>query len=360
MRIDFLIGDNLYGSTLHFSKSLSRALNRLGVETRLFWVGDGHFFHAFYEILADPPDLTFSFSDIRGANQTPVGDLWQIPHLSYLIDPAIYFLHQLKGDYSYIACVDEEDYQFVRSLNFDRALFLPHGVDRDLFTPIETDRPYELVFFGSCIDFEKVALSWKEKYDPSTRNLLHEAARLVLADEKISILSALVKLGVGETNLPLWHHEVDLYTRGKDRVDLIHSLKDYPIHIWGEGPWKKYNPEAEIHTPIAFEQTIEIMKKAKVVLNSSPRFKGGVHERILYALMCGCMVVTGENPFVNTHFIDQQELLTYRYGQRQDKFADWLPNWHRLAIQGQEKARDRHTWDARAKTLLTCDIKSVR
>ena len=94
------------------------------------------------------------------------------------------------------------------------------------------------------------------------------------------------------------------------------------------------------------------MKKAKVVLNSSPRFKRGSHERILYALMCGCCVLTGESTFINESFIDQKHLLTYRYGQWENKLLDFLPRWEEIAAEGQAEVLAAHTWDARAETLL--------
>src|SRR5262249_1229 len=142
MKIDFLVGNNPYGTTVHFSKGLSEALRRLGVSTRLFWVDDGLFFQAFYDIMADPPDFTCSFSDIS-LEKKPLGDLWQIPHLSFLVDPPIYFLHQLLGDYGWVSCVDEHDVAFVKGLGFQRSFFLPHAADRNVLTSVEKERPFK-------------------------------------------------------------------------------------------------------------------------------------------------------------------------------------------------------------------------
>ena len=93
MHIDFLVGDNLYDSTLYFSKEFCKALEKCGAKTRLFPIADGGFFSACEAIMHQRPDFTCSFSDITVGPGMPLGDQWQIPHLSMLVDPAIYYLH---------------------------------------------------------------------------------------------------------------------------------------------------------------------------------------------------------------------------------------------------------------------------
>lgn len=325
MKLDFLIGDNPYGSTVHFAKGFAKALERAGVQTRLHWVADGHFFHALEAINRDRPDFTCSFSDIHLSGK-PIGDFWQIPHLSILIDPAIYFLHQLKGEYAWVSCVDAGDAEWVRSLSFERVFYLPHGADREILAPVDKERPYDVVFFGSCTEH----VSEDEK-------VLHAASQ-VLSPENLSILEAIGGLDLPDELLARYHYEVDLYTRFHDRVNLLNALKNHQVHIWGSGPWKKYVPQATVHAPIPFGETLEIMKQAKVVANSSPRFKRGLHERILYGALCGAAILSAhEGGF------------TYQYGVWEDQtFSDWKD----VAAQNQERVLAEHTWDERAQSLL--------
>ncbi len=340
MKIDVLAAGNQYGTGVHFAKGLAAALERIGVSTRLFWVDDGHFFHALHAILADPPDLSCSFADIS-LNKKPLGELWQIPHLSWLIDPPIYFLHQLQGAYSYAACVDAEDLAFITRTGFSRGYFLPHGADICHLTPVQVDRPYNTVFFGTCVDYEAIAEHWPKEM----RELLLAASERVLSPAGITIVQALTELGVSPENLPHYHGEVDRYTRGKDRIELIRSLKD-PVYIWGEGPWEKYLPGYPIHPSISFDQALNIMKQSKVVLNSAPRFKAGAHERIFYAHLCGAAVYTGENRYLTAEL---PELRTYRFGEWE---TPSFHNWAQSASAGQERVIASHTWDARAISLL--------
>ncbi|MCH9628105.1 MAG: hypothetical protein S4CHLAM2_17580 [Chlamydiales bacterium] len=321
MKVDFLIGDNRYGSAAHFSKMLAAAFERQGVYTRLHWIAEGRFSDALHTIQSDPPDLTCSFSDIK----PPLGLFW--PHLSLLVDPAIYFLHQLQGEQAWVSCVDEGDVEFLRSLDCERAFYLPHGVESTLKTSPAKKRPYDVVFFGSCIEPE------------APDEIVLAASQRVLSSENLSILQSLVELEIADEKLPGYHMQVDLYTRFLDRVSLLKSLKSHRVHIWGEGAWEKYVPHATVHPAIPFEKTFEVMQAAKIVVNSSPRFKRGLHERILYGAMCGAAVLSAS-----------EIGYTYCYGEWENQtFKDW----EQKADQLQSHVLAHHTWDHRAKTLLT-------
>lgn len=340
MKIDLLVGDNDYATEQHFAQALAAALERLGFSTRLFWVGEGHFFHALHEMMKEPPDWSCSFSDISLEGK-PLGSLWTIPHLSWFADPPIYFLHQLTAAHGWSCCVDEKDLAFVRSLGFERSFFLPHAAEISCKTEVDQERPFDCVFFGSCIDYEALETAWPAR----DKELLLEACRLVLSPQSLSIAEVLISLGVGAADFARLHDEVDRYTRGKDRVELIRSIKGARTHIWGKGSWSKYFPSHPVHPPIAFKECLKVMQQSKVVLNSSPRFKAGAHERVFYALMCGAAPMTARNGFVEAHV---PETFTYRSGEWE---APDLSSWKQRAMAGQENVVRNHTWDARAEKL---------
>jgi spore maturation protein CgeB len=340
MKIDFLIGENPYGTTPHFARGLAKALENMGVETRLFDVSDGCFFQAYYSILENPPDYTCSFSDINFEKKS-LGEFLQIPHFSFLVDPPIYYLHQLQGNYSYVSCVDRLDCAFVKSLDFKKVSFLPHAADEIHRTHVEVERPLDAVFFGTCIDYETIFEIWPD----SIKDLLLEASHQVLSPKGISIAQALLNLGVSSYDLPRYHAEVDHFTRGKDRIEMLRVLEGN-INIWGNGPWEKYVPHATVHPSIPFDQTLAVMKKSKVVLNSSPRFKSGAHERIFYAFMCGAAAYSGDNDFIRE---EVPETITYFHGAWKKGF---FGNWKERAQQGQERIIEYHTWKSRAQSLL--------
>lgn len=356
MNIDFLIADNPYQSTLHFSKKFGEALQRKGVQVRWFDISEGRFYQAFYQILKAPPDFTASFSDIRIGEGLPLGDQWQIPHISFFIDPAIYFLHQLKGRFSFVTSIDQEDTAFIKQ-SMPRVCFLPHAVEKEL-RDLDQKRIYDVVLLGTCVDIENVRAQWKETFSPSIIRILEEAAERVLSPEGISSLRALIEAGV-EKDLVRLHHELDLYIGGKDRMDLVNSLESMDLHIWGEGPWEKVAPKAIFHGPVSFQESLEVMQRAKLLLNSSPRFKNGSHERLFYGLASGALVVTGNNSFIKGSFTDEKDILTYEYGSCKEsvpKIAKMLANddeRQACVERGKRIVAASHTWENRAETLLT-------
>lgn len=304
MKIDILVADCPYGTTPHFSKALAAGLEKEGAHARLHWIDD-----FFRSALNNPPDFTCSFSDIH-MNGQPLAALWNIPHLSMLVDPAIYFQHHIHPN-SYISCVDPNDVPF---LNHKNAFYLPHGGDPAHLTPPDTHRPYDVVFFGTCLDLPPP----------------HPLGDAILTKQGPTLLET--------TTDPELHHTLDLYIRAKDRIDLLNSLKDHNLHIWGSGPWEKYVPHATIHPPIPFTETVEIMKQAKVVVNSSPRLKNGWHERLFYGALCGAAPLSA-HPLGYSY--------TYGLYEPQD-----FTNWQEVAACAQAEVLAHHTWAHRAKTLL--------
>lgn len=359
IHIAFLIGDNPYRSTLHFTHKFKEALIEEGAHVECYDLSKGEF----YKVLQNPPDLTCSFSDITVGDGMPLGDQWQIPHLSLLIDPAIYYLHQLKGTYSLVTCVDEKECEWIEKIPFPRVCFLPHGVEKDLVDNKE-ERIYDIAFFGTCTDYEQVRRNWKERFSWHTIKQLEEAAERVLSLENVSLFQALIEAGCDE-NLPMLHHELDLYISGKDRIELLRALKHHPLHIWGDGPWEKHLPSAHIYPSQPFDQVLPLLQKTRLLLNSSPRFKQGSHERIFYGLTSGALVLTGENPYINRHFTNDH-LLTYRHGHWEEcvDCVNTILSDESLratiAKQGREQVLSGHTWNHRARTLLDFLIRAEK
>ncbi len=332
MKIDFLIADNPYDTTPYFAEGFIAALQKGGADVRSLKITPATFVDVCKKIQERKPTLTLSFSDITDGGGNSLGNCLQIPHFTYMLDPAIYFLYHLQGSYSYVSCVDQGDVEFVKNLGFERVSFLPHAVDGRVKCYFESPS-YDAVFFGTCIDYEALKLP---------PNLMEAANRVLTSD--VSILQALIDLKTSDENLVPSFHLVDHYTRGKERVELVSAMPS--VSIWGGGPWEKYASHASIYDPIEFNEAIDIMRQAKVVLNSSCRFKRGYHERIFYALLVGTPVITAENPLLKGF----EGVLTYKPGEWESA-PDLLEKEFSIEA-GQARVIDEHTWDSRAKELL--------
>ncbi|MCB1181680.1 MAG: glycosyltransferase family 1 protein [Chlamydiia bacterium] len=359
-KILFLVGNNPYQTTFFFAEDFSKALRKQGFVVDLVQCNEGKEQKILAEVLRYKPDLTCSFSDIT-IDGVSIGEVWKNPHFTFLLDPALYFLHQAKPPYCFMTTVDKEDERFLQSVGCQNVWHLPHAVPKDLFyDSILQERPYDLVFFGTAINCDTIEANWRKNFLKRERDLLFEISHRVLTEENSSILQCLIEKEWSPETPDFYqlYAELDQYIRGKDRLELLRHLKKFSLHIWGDG-WDQLVPWAICHPPIPFNKTIDIMKRAKIVLNSHPRLKHGSHERIFYGLACGACVLTPKNTFVQTHFDIRRDLMTYSYGQfdQLEKKIKVILNFSKtretMVLSGREKAMHKHTWETRADTFAT-------
>lgn len=240
---------------------------------------------------------------------------------------------------------------------------------------LSKERPYEVVFLGTCYDYETLRATWQQTLSEPLCKVLEEAIEISLSDYTISLAGALVKAWnhanleeSGVDFISLFYY-LDYYTRGKDRIELIKSIKDAHVHVFGGRAedahdsllgWSEYlgsQPNVTVHPPVSFDESFDILKKSKICLNSMPFFKNGSHERIFEALACGALPITTENIFINENFKRDEELVFYQY-----KHLDHLNDIVNAKLanekerrEGVEKGRDNvkrsHTWDKRVEQI---------
>ncbi len=377
-RICLISNYNLYESKRHFALKFAEALERKGVETLLIDAGETTIdLETIKRIHNFKPTLTSSFNTIL-----PLSDnhyLWdelRIPHWSILVDPIIYNMGLAQSPYAIVSCVDNADCLQLSNSSDSRVFFFPHAVERALNGIGEEQKPYDVVFFGSCYDFEGLRESWQERHDPEINKMLDEAIEIVLSDTSTSVAEALVKAWnrslLSPTGIDFFtlFYYVDYYTRGKDRVELIKAIKDVPVHVFGETSqemdvnrhgWEHYLGHCKnvrLHPSVPFTESLKILKKSKVALNSMPFFKQGTHERIFTALGSGALPVTAGNIFWLDHFVNDEDIALYAPGkweQANEQVQRYLADENlRLEVvaKGSGKVLQEHTWDQRAERAL--------
>ncbi|MCE5316504.1 MAG: glycosyltransferase [Parachlamydia sp.] len=377
-KVCFIVNYNLYESKRHFTRKLAEAMNRKGIETRIIDVQESALSaEAIATIRRYGPDLTCSFNSLLPVSETKfLWDALEIPHLAILVDPAIYSIHLARSPYSILSCVDRDDCAEVKNYQFENVFFWPHAVERDLMAGDPANRPYDVVFLGSCYDYESLRASWRQRNTEGVNKVLDDAIDLFFGDPTISLAHSLVKAwnatkadpaGVDFTAL---YYYLDNYTRGKDRVELIRSIKNAHVHVFGDLStdtavgilgWPQYlasQPNVTVHPSVPFGQALQIMKQSKVCLNSAPFFKNGSHERVFTGLACGSAVITSESRYFREAFQEGEELLFYSMSDRSavdgmiEKLLKDDSGRIQMAAKGREKVMAGHTWDHRVDQLL--------
>ncbi len=373
----FLVNYNQYESKRHFTEKFAEALNRNGIETKVFDVIETKIHEGIIEAIKEfRPDFTLSFNSFNPLpDNTYLWDLLQIPHLSMLLDPSLYSVGLIHSPYSVISCVDYFDCYGLATQNFDRIFLLPHAVEKELCESPDEPKEYDVVFIGSCYDYETMRQCWQNEFSESICAALDLACRIVLSDGDVPLQEALVK-AQRETGFPTEGVDflklftyLDKYTRGLDRVALIKSIDDAEVHIFGElfeddqgavKGWKdllKDKKNVIFHKPVTYAESLSIFKKSKVCLNSNPFFKNGSHERIFAGLGAGNVLVTSENIFLKENFFTPDIPVIYSFENRKavnEKINYYLAHEAERALSGKAGKKavlEGHTWDHRARQL---------
>lgn len=355
----------------HFTTCLHSALLKLGIESRLFDINEAD---KFIETMRhDPPDCTLSINGLLPDEQGLIAcDITHIPHVSYLIDAlGNYFVHLIRSPYSIITCIDRATVDFFNDFGFKRALFMPHAVESSLYADADSLRPYEVVMLASCIDYERISLLWKDKFPPWFCMDLEEGVQMALENDTLSSSQVFEKVltklryatGIDPSSLDIYAllHDFDMYVRGRDRIELLQNIDTAQVHVFGAANWSKYlghKSNIIIHPPISFTEAHEIMKQSKIVLNSCPTIKNGLHERLLAGIACGALVISSENTCLRAQFAEGISIAFYRYAEWQAVNAcigDYLadePKRRQVVLAGQQIVKNTHTWELRAAELV--------
>jgi glycosyltransferase involved in cell wall biosynthesis len=377
-RICLISHYNQYESKRYFAKKFAEALKRAGIEVFHLDLDGGTLTpENLVSIVQFAPNFTCSFNSLLPLKeQSFLCDYLQTPHWSILVDPAMYNTQLINSPYSIISCVDQEDVASITAQNFKNCFFFPHSVEKELVGSGHTDKIYDVVFIGSCYDYESMRTFWQDEHSDAVDQLILNASQMVLDDPSTSIALALCKawetsgLPQNEMDFYALFYYIDRYTRGKDRVELIRSIKDAKVHVFGEESqddaatimgWSHYLSDCknvELHPPVSYEESLEILKQSKISLNSMPFFKRGSHERVFNALACGALPLTTNTVFWQNNFAEGKELACYRHGQWDEVnhtvnryLADENLRFNVVA-QGAAKVKDLYTWDQRAEQVI--------
>ncbi|MBS0623738.1 MAG: glycosyltransferase [Verrucomicrobia bacterium] len=352
MHIALLIANNRYATTCYFAKGLQQALERQGVRVSTQSVQTSGIADLLDSFAVDPPDWTLSFSDLTCAGQS-LGNVTQIPHFSYLLDPSAFFTHHMEGSYSSLSCVDRSDVEFVKSMGFEKVHYLPHAVEPHFSEPVPWhQREHDLVYFGSCLDLDAQLKRWQEVYTSEQVSLLQHLARQALMTP-LALWEILMHAKVPYELFLTFYQELDHYVRAYDRIQLLASLPAHRLEVWGDGPWQRYLPHVRCYPSIEFPQTLQRMQHAKVVVNSSVRFKQGFHERIFHAFAASTLVLTSYSPDIAQDFSQQICYWPGEWEKSHETILKLEQSREDIISRSQEVILQQHSWDQRASQILT-------
>ena len=150
------------------------------------------------------------------------------------------------------------------------------------------------------------------------------------------------------------------YVRNYLRLECIKTFDKAKtsLTIYGKG-WGGQNfDNIRVRSPVDYMQSLHVMQQSKFVLNASPMFPCGTHERIFSAMLNGAISVTDRSKFLRGNLIRNKELIDFTWQDLEllpEKIKELLSKpkkMQSLATRGREKALSDHTWFNRAKEIL--------
>lgn len=158
-------------------------------------------------------------------------------------------------------------------------------------------------------------------------------------------------------------YSVDAYIRDYFRKMALDALlsQGIPVTVMGAG-WEKYHYREE-HSlrrerEVPFSLSFERIAKAHVLLDVSPIFNRGMHDRIPAGMANRAVVLTDGNPYLETRFTDGKELCFYSLDDlhtlsaRAEQLIAGRALREEIAERAYLEYEEHHTWTCRARAIL--------
>lgn len=279
-------------------------------------------------------------------------------------------LRDLPEEY-YILCQDANYAAWIRDYYHTRnAIQFPPGgkVRREAADgmqdgmPARQERPYDIVFVGSCFRDDTGALTGMERefYDymlAHPKETFEQGLSGMLGERRSEYSTeAFVKL-----NYSL--RAAGRMVIGHYRNLVISTILDagFTVHVYGDS-WEDYQggdrTNLVIHPQVTVEESLEELHKARIGLNIMSWHKAGMTERIANIMLSGAVCLTEDTEYLREHMQEGEELVSFRPDRLEElpaKIQDLLEHpekREKIAAQAYRRAAAEFTWERRAEALL--------
>ena len=157
------------------------------------------------------------------------------------------------------------------------------------------------------------------------------------------------------------------YIRQYKRYILIEKLAKSGLNITICGKnWDKFAKDyssIDYKGPLDIKETLKLTQQAKVVVNATPNFSHGSHERVFTGMLHQAVVFSDRSSYLDEYFKDEEEILYYSM-QSLDADIEKLKkslsddNLYEIASKAYDITLKNHTWSNRVDTILQMIILS--
>ncbi|MFX4231061.1 glycosyltransferase family protein [Aliarcobacter butzleri] len=312
----------------------------------------------------------------------PLYDAANTTLLAIYVDHPAYHIPSLTENIKNFLCCfnDKQHTDYINEIlptHHKISFFLPHGGLKPTFEESNKIKDFEeykkqktidIFFAGTFLkDIEKI---WQNDENYPTK-LLDEVFELFMYDDYLSIQQAFkiifekYKINfstIGKIQLANLYKTIQNYIRSYSRILLIKELSKSGLNITicGNG-WENFAKEHKNINYIGaldIKDNLELIKKAKVLINVTPTLRNGSHERVFTGMLNNTVIFSDKSSYYDEFFEDEKNILYYSFNSLDNdikKLKEILKDDKKLFDISQdayEIANKHHTWENRVDTIL--------
>lgn len=299
----------------------------------------------------------------------------------YVDHPAHHIPSLTENIKNFLCCFnDKQHVDYVNEIlpnHHKIAFFLPHGGLKKTFEEdnqiknleeYKKQKSIDIVFAGT---FNKnITKKWEDIID-YPKYILDEVSEILIHDDYASVHKTFnqvcTKYGIkfstfGKVQLPSTLVEIIGYVRSVKRVELIKKIAKSGLNITICGnAWESFVKEHKNINYIGalnIKENLELIKKAKVLINVTPNFTDGSHERVFTGMLNNTVVFSDKSRYYDEFFEDEKNILYYSFNSL-DEDIEKLKNilkddkkLYEISQNAYEIANKHHSWENRVDTML--------
>lgn len=366
-KVALLRNDDLcYGSLIFYLERIDETLKKFGIHTVMIDCIDEAFMTTKWDAVIGINQETLS---VRIESGEFLFDFLQCPLIALIVDSPYHHDRLLRAhpENLHLICVDEGHVEYSQKYYGPFQSVEMGYVLGSWMEPIQYDkRTIEVLFTGTRANIEEI----QDKVQAYPQKWVRDLFEYLVSEGMVCpdiTTEKLVLYYFAQRGMQISKEDykramatagtyAEFYLRGYYRERILSVLAQAGIRttVVGDG-WEqlaaKYPEYLILQQSVDFSKTAELMANAKIVLNVMPWFKDGLHERVATSMHNGAVCVTDRSSYIDTHFVDGEELVLYDLARLQDlpdKIKNLLehPTYAAgVAEKGRRKAQNLYTWE---------------
>lgn len=373
-----------YQSSRFFANQMADAFEDLGFDVQVCEFDEHDDLDAVFQPLYGQKyrlllDFNSTITRMVEEDGTPVLDKLDGPFFDYILDHPLFHYNCLNADLKNLNGIflDEAQEAYVKRYypRVKKTLTMPLGATEAVTGGKKTET--DTVLFMGTYDRPDKIYEMVDLSPEPLRSYMKELIEMRIEDPILPMEEAFRQLlkahgeKLPDDKFSLFMnamYSVDAYIRDYFRKAAVDELvrAKIPVRLVGEG-WEKYESCNETYVTrekaVVFGLSFEKIAHADVLLNVSPFFNHGAHDRIFAGMANHCTVLTDQNPYLKRILKDGEQVCMYSLKDIRtlsDYAAELLTN-HALCRDIQNNAyvefKQKYTWEEKAKQLLACTLR---